>query len=94
MKLRKMTNLLLGVEVEIVQPFLPLFLSLHFCPLDYEVMERGIFGHLQKVLNQPHGVSTGDQGLSGLLTCHSFQFFFFQGSVFLCENVVFGAVLC
>lgn len=29
--------------------------------LDCEAMERGIFGNLEKVLNQPHGSSTGDQ---------------------------------
>ncbi|XP_062074152.1 protein TPX2-like isoform X2 [Humulus lupulus] len=26
---------------------------------DYEALQRGIFGNLQKVLNQPHGLSTG-----------------------------------
>lgn len=46
----------------------PICLKCNYCPwvcylppLDCEVMERGIFGNLEKVLNnQPHGISTGN----------------------------------
>ena len=38
-----------------------MFIVLLFFVQDYEALQRGIFGNLQKVLNQPHGLSTGDQ---------------------------------
>lgn len=32
----------------------------YVCLLDCGGMERGIFGNLQKVLSQPHGLTIGD----------------------------------